>query len=403
MRSRLEIKIVFLLLAPVTAVALNGCDGTPASGVTCGADLGTTEAGQKVRLFVETADALVKAANAIDADMKSACIGMAQDLGIPAAEYAPPLGMEMAAGAATRAACTRVNSEIQSILTNDVPTTAKLAIVYTPAVCTIDAHAQTLCVQRCEPKTVTVTELMCNPGHFYGQCSATCMGTCGGSCSATCQGQCTATCNGTCSGHCNGKCMGTCAAMNADGTCFGACNGTCMGTCDATCTGTCSGSCNGTCSATCSGGCQGDCMIWAQPPQCTEVKKEVTVDECQTTCESQAKFEATCTEPSLFVSFGVSPHKPSVDKLVTALKNHYGLLLKVALRTGTTIGTSAAGFQVALSGVTTYAQMVGGEAIVCAADAISAVSKSATQIDVSASFSVMISASATATGSAAAP
>jgi hypothetical protein len=404
MRSIPQLKILVgvLPLALAAAIALPSCDGTPASSVTCDADLGQTDAGRKVRLFVETSNALVVAANAIDADMQTVCVGMAADLDIPASEILPPVGMEKTAGAAAQAACTRVKTEIDDILKNDVPTTARLSITYTPAVCTIDAQAQTLCVQQCEPKTVTVTELHCTPGHVYGQCSASCSGTCSGSCSGMCQGQCTATCNGTCAGHCNGKCMGTCSAMNADGSCYGTCTGTCMGSCDAMCTGACSGSCNGTCMATCSGGCQGDCSVWVQPPQCTEVEKSVTVDDCQTTCESKAKFEATCTEPQLAVTYGVSPLlKPRVAKLVTAVKNHYAKLLKIGVRTGTTIGNSVAGFATALSGVSDYAQQVGAQAGLCVLDAVSAVSAASHQIDVSASFSVSISASVVASGSAA--
>jgi hypothetical protein len=374
------------------AVALGSCDGTPASGVTCDADLGQTDSAKKVQLFIDTSNALVVAANAIDADMQDACVGMASDLGIPPNEIAPPEGTENNAGAKTRAACTRVNTEIQNILKNDVPTTAKLTIVYTPAVCTIDAQAQTKCVQECEPKTVTVTEYMCEPGHFYGNCSLMCTGSCTGGC----DGQCNAYCNGSCGGTCKGSCDGTCSAKAADGSCAGTCTGTCNGTCSARCTGTCSG----TCSGTCTGGCSGDCTAWVQPPQCTETQKQVTVDECHTTCESKAKFEAVCTNPSVFVTFDVSPHKASVDKLVKALANNYAKVVKVAVRTGTTLGDAVPAFVTALDGVTDYAKNVGLQASACAIDAVSAVGKAATQVEVSASFSVMISVSATASGSA---
>jgi hypothetical protein len=399
-RSRFPRLLACAALAAGLTVAAVGCDGTPATAVTCNSDLGTTDAGRKVRLFIDTSNALVQAANQIDTDMQDVCTGMAADLGIASAELAPPVGTERSAGAVAKAACTRVKTEIDGILKNDVPTTARLAIVYTPAVCTVDAHAQTVCVRQCEPKTVTVTELQCSPGHLYAQCTGMCTGTCGGSCSGTCQGQCTAVCNGTCSGNCNGACTGTCSAKNADGTCYGTCTGTCMGTCDAKCTGSCSGSCNGSCSASCTGGCEGTCSVSAAAPQCTQVEKAVVVDDCQTTCESEARFNASCTEPSLTVAFGVTPHKPSVDKLVTALKNHYAKLLKIAVRTGVTIGDSVSGFSTALSGVGTYAQMIGAQAGLCVLDAVSAVTAASEQINVSASFSVSISASVTASGSA---
>jgi hypothetical protein len=397
-RMRTSRTLLTLSSLALATVALSSCDGSPATGVTCSTDLGTTDAGRKVRLFVDTSDALVRAANQIDRDMLGVCTGMAEDLGIPNAEIAPPVGMEKAAGAATKAACTRVATEIDDIIKNDVPTMARLSITYTPAVCTIDAEAQTRCVEQCEPKTVIVSKLECVPGHLYGQCSATCTGTCGGSCSGMCQGQCTATCTGMCEGNCNGMCNGTCTAKNADGTCYGKCTGTCTGSCDARCTGSCSGSCNGTCNATCMGGCEGNCNVWVQPPQCTEVQEPVTVDECHTTCESQAKFEAVCTEPSLSVTYGVSPMGPRVGKLVNAVKNHYATLLKVSVQTGTTIGDSVSGFSAALSGVTTYAEQVGAQAGLCVLDAVSAVASATEQIHVSAMVSVSISASVTASG-----
>jgi hypothetical protein len=293
-----------------------------------------------------------------------------------------------------------VKAEIDKILSQDVPTQARLAAVYTPAVCSIDLEAENNCVTQCEPKTITVTRLMCTPGHAYVQCAAMCSGTCGGACSGSCSGMCTGRCTGSCSGHCNGTCTGTCSAMNADGSCYGTCTGTCTGTCDAQCAGSCTGSCNGSCSATCTGGCEGTCTGVVAPPRCTEVQEPVTVDDCTTTCHNKARFEAACTEPSLTVTFGLSPHKASVDRLVTAVKNHYAKLLKVFVRTSVTIGDSVSGFTTALSGLGDYASMVGLEAQACVVDALSAVAAAATQVEVSASFSVSISASVTASGGA---
>ena len=140
-----------------------------------------------------------------------------------------------------------------------------------------------------------------------------------------------------------------------------------------------------------------------QPPKCTATQTQTTVDECYTTCESKAKFDAVCTSPSVFVTFDVSPHQARVDKLVTAVAHHGAKLLKVLTRTGTTIGNSVAGFSTALAGVGTYAEQVGAQAGLCVVDAVSAVGKAATQVEVSASFSVSITASVTASGGAAAP
>src|SRR6476646_7920218 len=99
MRSRSALSILSLALSAV--ILIGSCDGTPASGVTCSSDLGQTDAGRKVRLFIDTSNSLVVAANEIDSDMQDVCVGMAEDLGIPNAEILPPAGTERNAGAAT--------------------------------------------------------------------------------------------------------------------------------------------------------------------------------------------------------------------------------------------------------------------------------------------------------------
>jgi len=67
------IRAAFLVLLPASPVLLAGCGGGAAQGVTCNTDLGQTEAGRKVRLFIDTSDKLVRAANEIDADMYTVC------------------------------------------------------------------------------------------------------------------------------------------------------------------------------------------------------------------------------------------------------------------------------------------------------------------------------------------
>ena len=50
------IRAAFLVLLPASPVLLAGCGGGAAQGVTCNTDLGQTEAGRKVRLFIDTSD-----------------------------------------------------------------------------------------------------------------------------------------------------------------------------------------------------------------------------------------------------------------------------------------------------------------------------------------------------------
>ncbi|MES1157930.1 MAG: hypothetical protein ABUL67_02405 [Haliangium ochraceum] len=386
-------------------LSLAQCNGDTTQ-VVCLADLSTTDAGKKVHTFIETSNALITAAGEIDSDMLNVCKGMARDLAIPGGELEPASADADSPGAETKAACQRVRTEIDRIIKQDLVANARLSIVYTPTVCTIDAAAQLRCEQECDPVTVTVTRLECTPGHAYGQCMTSCMGTCTGSCKGNCEGSCTGTCNGSCNGRCNGACAGTCSAKNVDGTCYGTCTGQCAGRCDGSCTGTCSASCSGSCNAECMGTCEGSCSIWVQPPQCTEVQEVTTVEECKTNCEARAHFQADCTKPSLAVSYGyaaTAAQTAALDRLVMALQNNYADLLKVGYRSAFVVKDAAKGYAEALDGITTTASQVGLGAGACVADAISRAAGAAAKVDISVSVSVSFSASLTTMGGVSAP
>ena len=401
MRTTNLLRVIPLLAVSLTLAQCNG-DTTE---VVCIDDLSTTDAGRKVQAFVDTSNALITAGRDIDSQMLNICRAMAADLGIPAAQLDPDVRNMDSPGAATDAACRRVRTEIDKIVHDNLAANARLALVYTPPVCTVDAAAKLTCLQKCDPVMVKVTHLECTPGHAYGTCMASCMGRCTGSCAGGCSGACTGTCSGTCTGSCNGTCTGTCAAKNADGSCYGACAGTCMGTCDGSCTGSCSASCNGSCNAGCMGTCEGDCSVWVTPPQCTEVEEVVTVQDCKTTCDARAKFDATCTEPSLTVSYGYSGNtaqKAALDRLVAALRNNYAELLAVGYRASVVVKDAAYGYADSLRNVESTARQVGFGAGACVVEAISAAGAAAERVRVSVSVSVTFSASVSAMGGVAA-
>jgi modification target Cys-rich repeat protein len=388
---------------PLMAVSLVlvQCNGDTTE-VVCADDLSTTDAGRKVQAFVDTSNALISAARDIDSQMLNACRGMAADLGIPASELEPEARNATSPGAATDAACLRVRTAIDDIIKKDLPANARLAVVYTPPVCTINGAAKLTCLQKCDPVLVKVTHLECTPGHAYGTCMANCTGRCTGSCMGGCMGSCTGACSGSCTGSCNGLCTGTCAARNADGTCYGTCTGTCMGTCDGACSGSCDASCSGSCTATCQGTCEGDCSLWVTPPQCTEVEEVVTEQECKTTCDARARFDATCTEPSLAVTYGTT-HKPALDRLVfLALRNNYATLLAVGYRATAVVKDAAYGYADALENVQATARQVGLGAGACVVEAISAATAAAERVRISVNVSISFTASVTAMGGAAA-
>jgi hypothetical protein len=373
-------------------------------------DFGVDAAGRKINALLDTSVALVKAAREINDDTLGACKAMAQELAIPAAELAAVAGKTE-----TQVTCQRVKQEIDTLLKANLNVGAKLTVVYTPPACVIDAQYQRTCVQTCEDKQITETELRCKPGKLSGGCSATCMGSCRGTCSAGCTGTCTATCNGkctldvtgTCSGKCTGTCNGTCATMGADGKCAGMCTGTCTGKCETTvngacegkCEGGCSGSCYGSCSASCSGTCTGGCSVEFQAPKCEEVEVTYTVTECTQSCETQARAQAECTEPQLLVDFQhtfTGEKKAKIDLIIKTLKLGMPKLLKVAHRAGVVIKGSADAYYEALNGLPTAILQSGIQAGACVTSAVQATGQALGSISVSAQVSVEINASATA-------
>jgi hypothetical protein len=322
--------------AAIAAIACDGFDAAKGTKPTF-----TGPAGVKLNALLDTSISLAKAAEEMEKDAVGACRAMAADLGlaIPAAD--------------TEAAsvCGKVKAEIDRIIASLNPQ-VKLRIVATPAVCTINAMASFTCVQTCEMKTITETDLQCKPGKLSGTCSASCTGSCSGRCSASVKAACTATCKGKCSGKisakctgtCNGACEGTCSAMGADGQCAGTCSGTCTGSCTGEIEGSCEGMCEGSCSAeiqgqcmgTCMGGCTGGCSVMYTAPYCEEVEVMREVTECQRSCDAKAKAEAMCTAPSVTVVLetNLADEKAKAEKLIKALSNKNGLpqLFKVAKR-----------------------------------------------------------------------
>ena len=128
--------------------------------------------------------------------------------------------------------------------------------------------------------------------------------------------------------------------------------------------------------------------------------------DCKTTCSARARFRATCSEPSLTVSYGYLPtvgQKASLDRLVVALRTNYARLLGLATRSGSVVQNAADGYATALQGVTETARQVGLGATACVADAIARVGGAAAKIDVSVQVGLSITASVSAMGGVATP
>jgi hypothetical protein len=126
-----------------------------------------------------------------------------------------------------------------------------------------------------------------------------------------------------------------------------------------------------------------------------------TVPDCKTTCNARARFQATCTEPSLTVSYGYAPtiaQKAALDRLVVALRNNYARLVELVTRSGSVVQSAADGYAAALGGVTDTARQVGLGATACVGDAITRVAAAAAKVDVSVQVGFSITASVSAMG-----
>jgi hypothetical protein len=356
--------------------------------------------GLQINAFLDTSTSLVKAAREMDMEMLTICRSMATDLGIPEAEITAPAGQN-----ATKVACTRVAKEIDTSIKLNLPVNAKLTIIAEPARCEISASFTHSCIETCENREIMESEITCKPGKLSGSCSAQCMGECSGSCSAQCTGKCTGQCTGSCTGTCKGECTGTCSAKNAKGECIGTCDGTCKGTCDATCNGSCSATCQANCNGSCTGTCRGDCSVTYVAPKCEEIIVTKQVQECATSCETDARAKAECTPPSVLVDFNanITPAmEANLMKVVNTLKKNYPALQKVVFRAGTVIGGSAQAYYTQIQGFVSASADFGVQAGACLASAVTAVGQALAQFTVIAEVNVSFTASVSASGQASA-
>lgn len=286
--------------------------------------------------------------------------------------------------------------------------------------CQVDADCQPGSVNaRCEGEI---------SGECSGECSgdvtckgsaevaANCEGTCAAECTGTCEGECTGTIEGGCEGTCSGTCDGECSAEDAQGRCEGTCSGTCEGTCtqpaaNATCKGQCAAKCTGTCtgdcefaadaSVECEGkvSCSGGCSVEYTEPTCsgeiTPPSCEVDAD-CSASCEASAEANATCTEPSVVLTYSCSGEADfeMIDKLVATLRTNLPKLLINFQARGEAAVNLAGDFVGSLEGVVSASGSLSGKALVCIKAAIEA------QANVQANVSVSVEASASVSGEA---
>lgn len=190
--KKYAISLMLLSLLALTACPGGGVPGIPGSGGaansvdpnTCG-NYAATDAGKKLKAFLQATVALNTSVLESEAEMKLTCQTMAKELGV-------------SAEGDTATVCNAVVESIKENLSVGLKAGATLELVYEPAVCTINAEAAASAAASCEGSASAEVGVACE-GVCHGKCDGTCEGSSdsGGECNGTCQG----TCQGSCEGY----------------------------------------------------------------------------------------------------------------------------------------------------------------------------------------------------------
>jgi len=294
----------------------------------------SAEAGAKLKAGVLASVEIKDFAAKIDADLKTACGGIAKDLGATG---------EFKSGEEACKAAAKAMGDFKAKLGAN----AKIAITIKAPVCRADMSVMGDCAAKCDASvTGPSAKVECEPGKLSGSCDAQCEGSCdveaGAACSGECSGKCDAAMKGTCSGKCDGKCDG----KDSKGA---SCAGTCDGKCDAQVQGECKGKCGGSCKlkagAKCEGTCSGKCSAEMKAPKCNgEVKPPKMSAECKGQCDAKVSAKAECTPAAVGISIVGAADADAAGKFKATIEKNLPIVLKVA------IGMAESAPKVALSG-----------------------------------------------------
>ena len=281
-----------------------------------------TAAGKVKAGFIAGSDLMALSAS-IDDELKTACSGLAKDLG---GSGDAKTGTE-ACDAAVKA---------MADLKTKMGAKASIAVDVQPPVCSVSVDAVADCAGKCDASVKGgKADVKCEGGDLSGKCDADCSGKCELPAASTCSGTCDGTCDVTFSGTCGGACEGTCDGKNFKGSC----GGKCEGKCDAAAKGTCGGKCGGTCelsgSAKCEGTCSGKCSVDFKEPKCSGkvVPPKMSAD-CQTSCDAHASANLVCSKPSVGVKITGSADAEAAARYKTALEANLPQIVKVAVGMG---------------------------------------------------------------------
>jgi hypothetical protein len=355
------------------------------------------DASTKLKAGLGAATELKAFADSVDSELKTACTGLATDLGAT--------GTYNTGEEACKAAI-KVMGDVKAKLGANVQ--IKLEIKPPECHASMDAYAD--CAGHCDANIKPgEAKVECEPGKLSGSCSAQCTGSCDLTTAAKCDGQCGGTCDANMKGSCSGKCTGKCDGKASSGA---SCAGTCDGKCDAQIEGSCSGSCGGSCklkaSESCNGTCNGSCSAQMTAPKCNgEMKPPQMSADCKAKCDAKVTAKAECSPANVGVKIEGAADAAAAATFKSAVEKDLPGVLKVAMGVGErgakmaeSVGKTVADLSGSVSGMAKGGPMAAAKLTGCVAAPFKGAADGAASLKANVSVSVDVKASASAGGSA---
>jgi hypothetical protein len=308
------------------------------------------ELNAQIGVFVQSSLEVAALTKKIKAEVKTACMNMGRDLGIPDAKLAPTKEAE----GDLKGPCNAVSARIREIMQAQ----AEVQVTYTPPKCSVNADFEAKCQAECKVEI--------DPGKIVAECEP-----------AHLSGYCEGTCQGQCEGTCKGECQGECSAKDAQGNCVGQCSGTCKGSCDATCHAKCEGT-------------------WKAPHCDVEIQRPKAEAECAASCKARADVKAACSKPQVNVQANAAAG--DMAKLVATLRTNLPALINAQVRLGRQLKGDVKAMVDAGASLRGRLQGAGNHAVACVGAAANAMAEASLRVSVSVEVSASVSGSVGASG-----
>jgi hypothetical protein len=357
------------------------------------------QASGKLKGGVQAAINLKELSMQIDGDLKTACGGLAKDLGASG---------DFATGKDACEAAIKVMGDVRAKLGGS----AKITFDAVPPKCSASIDAMAECAGKCDASVKPgKADIKCEGGEISGKCDAKCEGKCEATGVATCNGSCDASCEAGFSGSCSGTCEGKCDGKDSHGECKGKCDGKCDGP---IAKGDCKGKCDGTCemkaTGSCTGECHGKCSAEFKEPKCSGTVEPPKVSaECKASCNAKVSGKLECTPAHVALKITGTADAKLTATYKAAIEKNLPAILKIAIGMKDRAEGIAGSVQAVVEGAEGTVKaaangsggpVVGAALTACVAAPFKGAIDAAASVRASVKVSVDVKASASASGSA---